>query len=341
MSYAQSVQKKRIDLTLSVNPLGCSPRVKTLLETLSIRTISDYPDSSRLVQNIAASFDIKPTSILLGNGSEQLIKLICQTFLRQSDTVFVENGSFFLFSKESMLKNAPVTFFSPDTLKMPDKPIRLLFLANPTTPGGVKRSNKKIGAILTTLKPAVAVIDEANGEFCDETFVRQLKKRTNVIILRTFSKAYGLAGLRIGFAIGNEKLIQILSQSQQPFPVSSISILAAETALTDTAFIEKTKRYIASERRQLTDGLVALGCTVSDSVTNNLYISCPRSADVVRTLASKNISVIDGSYFPGNILPGFRISIKDKRTNRIFLQTMQKILACHTQDNLIGSKEIV
>ncbi len=336
-AYATNVQKKRIDMTLSVNPLGCSPRALRALRTVSMKQIQTYPDQMPLLTRIAKTFGVRINNILLGVGSEQLIKLISSALLSRGSTVAIESGSFFLFSKEPILAGATPMFFDFDNPPKPRERPDMLFIANPTTPGGLDRTNRDILNVIDTINPKIAVVDEANGEFRNDSLISELPTRPNLIVLRTFSKALGLAGLRIGMALGNAKRIAEINEFQQPFPVSSVALIAAEAALKDTAFLRATKQFIASERSFLTKALTKRGFQVSQSITNNLFVSRADNQKIILALAAKDVSVIDGTFFPDNKLVGFRISLRDKKTNRTFLARLDEALACLTPNKLLRS----
>jgi histidinol-phosphate aminotransferase len=340
-AYATSVRKRAIDMTLSVNPLGCSPRVINALSSVQMTEVSSYPDADRFIGLLATTYGVAKENCILGNGSEMLIKLVSQAFLTPGDTVLVEAGSFFLFSKEPELCGATVRFFDAGSATKPRTRPAMLFMANPTTPGGIERSADQLNTVIDALNPRVVVIDEANAEFCDATMIDTLRARKNLIVLRTFSKVYGLAGLRIGAAFGTVGVIRRMKEFIQPFPVSAQALNAAQAALSDNAFITKTKRFIASERRKMTNALTRRGFRVSASVTNNLFVSRSDNAAIIRALESRGVSVIDGKFFPGNTMKGFRISLKDTRTNIEFLKRLDSALACVSKNNLLPSKEVV
>ena len=328
-------------MTLSVNPLGCSPRALRAIQTMRMRDVCTYPGQMRVLGILANMFGMQPSCILLGTGSEQLIKLACLSFLPPGGTAAVESGSFFLFSREPLFLGGIPVFFDFETPEKQKKRPAVLFIANPTTPGGVDRTNDEILNVIDTLKPTIAVIDEANGEFRNDTLISEIPKRKNLIVLRTFSKALGLAGLRIGMAFGDPKTIAKMSEVQQPFPVSSAALIAAQAALKDAGFLRKTLAFVARERTFLTKQMEKRGFCVSPSVTNNLFVSRADNKKIIRQLAARDVSVIDGSFFPGNKMPGFRISLRDKRTNRKFLTRLDEALACLTREKLLGSKEII
>jgi histidinol-phosphate aminotransferase len=138
-------------------------------------------------------------------------------------------------------------------------------------------------------------------------------------------------------ALGNAKRIAEINEFQQPFPVSSVALIAAEAALKDTAFLRATKQFIASERSFLTKALTKRGFQVSQSITNNLFVSRADNQKIILALAAKDVSVIDGTFFPDNKLVGFRISLRDKKTNRTFLARLDEALACLTPNKLLRS----
>ncbi len=337
-AYATSLKKQTIDLTISVNPLGCAPSVVRALKSITRSEISAYPDQTRLLSQLSASLNIPRSFMLLGNGSEQLIKLISQALILPGDTVFVERGSFFLFSKEPKLRGANIVFFDLVSPPAPKTRPALVFMANPTTPGGEDRPNPMLIRAISRINPVTTVVDEANEEFCTETLIPETRKRPNILILRTFSKALGLAGLRLGFVVGNPKLIRQLNEFQQPFPVTSLSLRAAEAALRDRAFLEKTIRFVAKERKFLSKELTRRGFGVSTSVTNNLFVTRRDSKRIIRELTNRGVGVIDGAFFPGERESGFRLSLRDRKTNRQFLAVLDEVLACLPK-NLLRSKE--
>ena len=337
--YAQTASKRTIDLTLSVNPLGCSPRVLKALSLISMDDIATYPNQTEVMTLLGKQFNIDKTNLLLGSGSEQLIKLIAQTFCLKKSRVVVESGSFALFTKEFLLAGAQVQYALLEEMLVMKKP-NIIILANPKTPTGEVIDIKILRKLAIHLAPNLLVIDEANGEFLKKSFISEATKLPNVLILRTLSKAIGLAGLRIGFVVGSHSLIEKLTNVQQPFPVSQISLKLAAVAIKDKRFIDKTKKFIETERSFLTRQLKKRKIPVSKSMTNNLFIKVPNATNVIKELAKRGVSVIDSSFFPDMETSGFRISLKDKKTNRLFLKNLDLALACIDKNKLLPSKEI-
>ncbi len=334
--YAENAPKNSIDLALSINPLGCSPRVMQALQNITVNDLSAYPDASLLIQTIAKKLNVEEANILLGNGSEQLIKLVAQTFIKPNDSVCIEKESFALFTKEAILAKAKVKLKNIDTLTNDDP--RVIFIANPKTPTGEIIPQTTIRTLQKSTR-AVIVVDEANGEFIDDTAISLAIRSNNIVVLRTFSKVFGLAGIRIGFVLGPQLLISKLAQAQQPFPVSQVALKVAAAALSDEFFVSKTKKFILQERLFLQEELEERGLRISKSVTNNLFIEFPEADALIDELNKRGVSVVNGTFFPGIDKSGFRISIKTRKINTLFLKKLDEALACLNSKNLLRSKE--
>lgn len=320
--YASVVKKQELDMTLSENPLGCSPRAIQALRRLTMKDVATYPDTGPLLAAASTRFGVKPSCLLVGNGSEQLIKLTAQTFLKPGGAALVQSGSFSVLSKECMLAGASVTLCDVNDLATQTTKPDMVFLCNPNNPTGETISKKAISQIIAAFPNAIIVIDEANAEFSGQTAIPQAIKRRNVLILRTCSKALGLAGLRVGFLIGNPLLMKKLNQAQQVFPVSSVSIKPTIAAMTDTEFLEKTIAFINKERMTMMNALKKRGFIVSQSVTNTLFIATPRAKALIAALNDRGVSVVSNIFSPGLTTPGFRIALRNAKTNRRFLQRL-------------------
>jgi histidinol-phosphate aminotransferase len=135
-----------------------------------------------------------------------------------------------------------------------------------------------------------------------------------------------LAGVRIGFCIGTKKRILTLKNIQQVFPISSPALTIATAASEDTAFIQKTRSFISKERIRVKKEIEKMGCAVSDSVTNTLFISTPDATKIITQLNTLGVSVIPNAFFPGLTTPGFRIALRDTQTNTLFLKKLNQAI---------------
>lgn len=320
----KSLESDSIDMTLSINPLGCSQKVLDELQKINMSDISKYPNDRKIRKSISEKFNVTEENVLMGAGSEQLIKLIAQTFVEKGGSVLVQTGSFPLFTKESKLVGGKVQYFDPRDFKTNTNP-KLIFISNPSTPTGEVFEGEIIEKILNNFPKSIVVVDEANGEFNSETSINSVLRNENLIVLRTFSKVYGLAGLRIGFAVGKGKMFTKLIKAQQPFAVSSVGCRLAEIALSDADFVNRTIIFFNTERLFVYKNLRDLGLDVSNSITNNLFISGKNIKILMKKSKEMGVGVIDNSYFPNLQAKGFRISLRDKKTNRKFIKIIKEI----------------
>lgn len=329
-------RKLPIDLSLSENPLGCSPNVSMVLKQLTQADFFDYPDPdcNKLKKVIAKRFQIEVGSIFVANGSEAIIKLLPQVLLKAKDEVIIPKLTFPMFDISTKMNNGKVISSEmtnsfdidfEDIKSKITKKTKLIFLCNPNNPTGMVIPKRKIVDFIKTTK-AIVIVDEANIEFGGRTVIKEVKKFNNLIVLRTFSKGFGLAGFRIGFCIASKKIIRLLEQTSQPFPVSTMAEKAALVAFADTKFIKKTKEFMKCERTFLSRELKKRGFEVIKSQANNLLVKIPNSSvNFVSKLNKKGVSVVDGSSFNFKKSNFIRVSPRLRKTNRKFIQVIDQI----------------
>lgn len=333
-------EKLPIDLSLSENPLGCSPRVVAALKDISPKDFFDYPDpdSNDLKNTLSKMFQINSEGIFVANGSEAIIKLLPQAILKPNDEVIIPKLTFPLFEKAVQLVGGRVVLSEmtvdfdinlADIKRRITKTTKLVFLCNPNNPTGKVIPKDTILDFVRSTNILV-VVDEANIEFGGDTVIRESQDMNNLIVLRTFSKGFGLAGLRIGFCVANPSIVERLKQIGQPFPVSSIAQKLAITALKDKKFMFKTKRFMKQEREFLTRELENRGFSVIKSQANNLLVKInsvfKSSTDFSRLLNSKGVSIVDGINFDGVGTEFVRISPRLRDTNIKLLKAIDEIL---------------
>lgn len=334
-------KKLKIDLSLSENPLGCSPRVFSTLKQ-DIKKVVEYPNPNpvRLISTLARVFKTSKDNILLGNGSESLIDSICRSFLNPKDEVILPELTFPLFEKSILLANGKPVFarmkrnFQIDLKKIKKrtgKQTKLIILCNPNNPTGKVIAKDELIKFVKSVAPVMVFIDEANIEFGGKSMVSEIKNTKNLLVLRTFSKAFGLAGLRVGVLFGPKRLINKFRQFIQPFPLNSFVENAIIAALKDKKFINKTKTFMARERTFLTDELRKREFMVFNSDANNLLVEVNRlfinAAQFVKLLNENNVSVVNGNSFRGLDDRCVRLSPRNRKTNRLFIKVVDKILA--------------
>lgn len=303
------------------------------------------PNATDLISALSQELGFDKNDIFVGNGSESLIKTLPQVLLQPGDEVIIPELTFPMFKIATALAGGEIVISGmsnnfninlADIQKRITPKTKLIFLCNPNNPTG-KILNKRAILDLVKQTQAVVIVDEANIEFGGQTVVREIGKLKNLIVLRTFSKGFGLAGLRIGFCVANPKVIQSLKAVSQPFPVSSLALKAALISLKDKDFMVKTKRFMDAERDFLKIGLRKKGLGVIDSQANNLLVKvtpCFQSSnDFVNKLSNKGVSVVNGTAFKDLGKDFVRISPRSRKTNLQFLRVLEDQL------NLIKSGE--
>ncbi len=336
--YALGI-KRGNDLSLSENPLGCSPLVAEKL-TKNAFAFNSYPipNGSTLKSSISSKTGCPPENIFISNGSEAIINAIPQILASPGDEAIIPSLTFPMFSICSEFAGLNVQC-APMTKKLEidlqaiqdlvTTKTKLIFICNPNNPtGSVISKNKLVQFFKTVPTSVVIVIDEANIEFGGESVSNLTSRFSNLMVLRTFSKGFGLANLRIGYAIANQSIITTLREQTPVFPISGLSEALCSVALQDDDFILQTKQFIDEQRKLLTDELKKLGFTVFPSEANNLFVKLPndlKSDAFLSMLEKADISVVTGSSFAGFDDSFFRVSPRSAKTNAIFLAAVTQL----------------
>ena len=248
--------KKIIKLSANESALGTSPKAKK--EINKKINLSKYPDSKSndLRLNISKKFNCEFGKIICGAGSDEIIQIICQLFLKPKDEVIVPQYSFLMYRIYSKISGAKVLYAKENNFKISiseiikkvSKKTKIVFLANPNNPTGTYLKKNELLELRKKLKSNILlVVDDAYDEYMQKkdyaSGLRLFKKSKNVIILRTFSKIYGLASLRIGWGYGPKKIIDAMNIIKPPFNVNMAAQLAAVAALKDKSFINKSVKH--------------------------------------------------------------------------------------------------
>lgn len=274
-----------VKLASNENPMGCSPRV-TLAVTEQLGQLARYPDGNGyyLKQALADFNDVSADQITLGNGSDDLLDILARSFVGTDDAIVYSQYAFVVYSMLAKMQGAidievPAQRFGHDLKAMSqavqDNPnTKIVFIANPNNPTGTQLEQKALRQFVASVPPSVLIVlDEAYIEYSPESNNRALLDEfDNVVIVRTFSKAYGLAGLRVGYAISSVAVAQLLNRIRQPFNVSRIGLAAAAAALADQDFIKETRVMNDEQMRWLEKQFDALGLGFVKSHANFIMV---------------------------------------------------------------------
>ncbi|MFC6166209.1 histidinol-phosphate transaminase [Acinetobacter terrestris] len=323
-----------VKLASNENPLGCSDKVKQAVAA-ELAEIGRYPDGGGFIlkDQIQAQFGVTADRITLGNGSNDLLEMFARAFVSSSDSVVYSQHAFAVYALVTQAINAkaievPAKGFAHDLDAMAaaiQANTKLVFIANPNNPTGTWFEEAEFEAFMQKV-PAnvIVVLDEAYVEYFPENFnsLKFLEQYPNIIVSRTLSKCYGLAALRVGFALASAEVTDYLNRIRQPFNVNHLAMVAAVAALKDEDFIEQSRVVNKAGMKQLEQGFAALGLDYVPSRANFILVDV--QADPAQTF---NALLKEGVIVrPVGITNHLRVSIGTEAENAKFLTALAKVL---------------
>jgi len=307
--HSPILSRAGLSLDLNESMAGCSPRVLARLRSLSAADVSLYPQREAGEQLVANFLGLAPDQVLLTNGMDEALSLLFTSYLGAGDELLFADPTFVMYS---MLGNAlgatVVRLQSGEDLALPVADLRarisprtrVIAIANPNNPTGLVAARADLLQIAESAPDAAVLIDEAYFEFCGETLIPDLTRHPNLFVARTFSKAYGLAGLRLGVLIAAAEQIGYLRRFSLPFDVNSVALVCLEEALADQAFVRHHVAQVKQGRERLSQLFEELGLRFWPSQTNFVLV---RVGAKVKTFAEsmqrRGILVRDSSASPG------------------------------------------
>ncbi len=329
-----------IKLASNENPLPTSERVKQAIAA-SIADIARYPDGSafELKQKLAQKLHVAENQITIGNGSSEVLELTTRVFLGAGQSAVVSQHAFLVYRLyiQSLSANAivvPAKNWGHDISAMiaaVDSTTRVVFIANPNNPTGTWVSLAEIESLLQRIsKDVIVLLDEAYYEYVEKdgygSGISLIEKYPNLVVTRTFSKAYGLAALRVGYAVSSPEIADLLNRLRPPFNVTTLGLCAAAAVLDDEQFIETSCQVNRDGMVQLEQGLAALGLNYIPSVGNFIAIEMPGSVnEIYQALLHKGVITRPiGVYEMPNHL---RVTIGTEKENKKFLTALSEVLA--------------
>ena len=328
-----------IKLASNENPLGVSPLAMQAMQ-LAIADLARYPDGNgfELKQAIVRTFGVAMPQVVLGNGSNDVLDMAARAFLAPGVEAIYSQHAFAVYPIATQTIGAkgvavPARNFGHDLdamLKAVTAQTRVIFIANPNNPTGTLLRGEELLRFLRAVPASVIVVlDEAYNEYLEPGLktdsIGWLAQFPNLVVTRTFSKAYGLAGLRVGYALGHETVIDLMNRVRQPFNVNSISLAAAAAALDDREFVRRSYELNATGMRQITQGLAKLGLDYIPSFGNFLSFKAGDAAKVFQQLLRRGVIVrpVAGYGMPGYL----RVSTGLESENQRFLDALKASLA--------------
>ena len=328
-----------IKLASNENPLGPSPfAIRAVMNKVS--TLNRYPDGSGyyLKLKLSDKFNIPSDQIILGNGSNELIELIIRTFLSPGDHAIQPFPTFLVYEK--IIKGAggdmtsvPLANLGIDLneiLKAITPKTKIIFICNPNNPTGASIPKDKMVQFLRKIpEDIIVVLDEAYWEFVTDqkraNGIDLLGEHPFLLVLRTFSKLYGLAGLRMGYGVASEILVDYMNRVRQPFNANTLAQVAAAAALDDSVFVHRTLQIVREGLQYLCRNLDEIGLQYVPTQTNFFLIKAPGGGKKIYELMLKQ-GVIVRSMDSYNLPDYIRISVGLPEENERFIETLRRVI---------------
>jgi histidinol-phosphate aminotransferase len=331
--------KRWTKLASNENLLGPSPKAVAAIQK-ELSKIHLYPEGPCTVlrRALAEKFSLPEERVVISNGADNLILMIANAFVDEGDEVVMADPTFSVYTnvtqimggKPIKVKLKDFTHDLDTMLKKVNRKTKLVFICNPNNPTGTTVSLESFNYFLSKLpKRVIVILDEAYGDFVEDAFypngLDYIREKRQLIVLRTFSKVYGLAGLRIGYALGREDLVDCLYQVRDPFPVHRLAQVAAVAALNDEDHAIKSIQLVYEGKRYLYKELDRLGFSYIPSQANFILIDFEKdSEEIFQALLREGVIIRPGKIWG---YPTFaRVTIGRMDDNRRFIKALKKIM---------------
>jgi histidinol-phosphate aminotransferase len=335
--------REGLRLDFNENTVGCSPRVLSRLREITAEQIACYPERGPVEAVVADYLGIKPNELLLTNGVDEAIHLLCETFLQPGDEALIVVPTFAVYEISAAATGARVItvpsdadfrFPSPDLISQVTPRTRLIAIANPNNPTGSVTEPAGLVEIASQVPQAAILVDEAYFEFYGKTLLGQWCNLRNLFVARTFSKAYGLAGLRVGVLTGNAEHIPMVSKVSSPYNVNGVALACLPTALADQDYIRQYVDQVCQGRDALQQEFGQWGIRYWPSQGNFVLANFgSRKTGLIQSMRERGILVRDRSRDYG--CEGcVRITLGTAEQTARLLRTLREVLA------EIGAKKV-
>ncbi len=330
-------RKGKLRLDFNENTLGPSPKVIQAIKNASNEEFSVYPEYNKIREKIAEFVGVKKENITVTDGGDEGIRNLMDCFVEEGEEIIIAIPTFAMFRFYAELRGAKITkiFFNKD-LSFPEKEMlesikpetNMIILCNPNNPTGTKITRKTIIEIIEKSQEnnCLVLVDEAYFEVCGETVIDLTQKYNNLAVLRSFSKGPGLGGLRIGFIAACKGIISVLLKASSPYSVSSLSAIAAVTALKDKEYTENYIKEVIKAREFTLNEFKKMQIKTFPTSANFFIARFGKNASLIaKKLKEKNILVRDRSNY--TLLEGcIRIGIGTQKQMKFFIKELNKVL---------------
>jgi histidinol-phosphate aminotransferase len=328
-------EKGIVKLASNENPLGIGPRTRAAIDA-AIPEIARYPDGNgfELKQALSRRYGVDMACIVLGNGSNDVLELVALAFLGPGRAAVMSQHAFAVYPLATQARGArsivvPAKSYGHDLEAMAraiDDETYVVWIANPNNPTGTLARPEELEAFLRKVPERVlVVVDEAYNEYLKADLradtVKWLKRHPNLVVVRTFSKAYGLAGLRVGYGFAHSSVADVMNRVRQPFNVNSLALAAAAAALDDMEFVARSYALNLQGMAQLEEGARSLGLAFIPSYGNFITIQVGKAPEIYKRLLRRSVIVrpVGGGYgLPAHL----RVTIGTQAENEKFLAAL-------------------
>jgi histidinol-phosphate aminotransferase len=300
--------RKGLRLDFNENTVGCSPRVLERLRRLSGDELARYPERTPVEQRVAEFVGIQPEELLLTNGVDEAIHLLCETYLEPGDEALIVVPTYSMYRIYMMAASAEVVSVSAasdfrfpvaDICKRITPRTRMITIANPNNPTGAVAAPEELMTVARSAPDAAVLVDEAYFEFCGQTMIAERKDLPNLFVTRTFSKAYGMAGLRVGMLVGDQEQMRAIRRVSSPYNVNAIALACLPEAIADQNYIQQYVSEVLAGRARLERSLQDCGIQFWPSAANFVLArvgsTAEDSAAIVEQMRSRGVLVRDRS----------------------------------------------
>ena len=324
-----------IDLRLDMNEstTGCSPRVLAKMRSLDAKLVALYPNRDAGEKMVAKFLGVKPEEVLLTNGADEGIDLLCRAYLDCDDELIIIVPAFPMYEIFAQTTGAKIVRVpTGEDFSLPVEQViaaitprtRMIVITNPNNPTGAVVSRADILKVLKAAPNAAVLLDEAYFDFYGQTLIDQIGKIPNLFIARTFSKAYGLAGIRLGVLAGAEEQMSVLRRMISPFNINAFAVECLAEALADREFVENYVKQVCSTREWLTRELTQLGFRCWPSHTNFVLVNFGKlRPQVLESMTGKGLALRNRPDCEGCV----RISIGTQQEMERVVAALREITA--------------
>lgn len=327
-------RRTKLRLDFNENTVGAPPHVLDFMKRfISAADLSIYPEYDHAVEDLAKHFGVAEDELTLTNGTDEAIQLFINTYVDDGQSVLMLKPAYAMYKFYSQLAAAEVSEieYRPKTLAFPAEELleriapdtRAVLISNPSNPTGTGTTSAMIEKILDKAQHAAVLIDEAYYEFCGITVLPLISEYTNLFVSRTFSKIYGMAGMRCGCLFSQAGNMQFIKKSQSPYSVNMLAAMAARIAVQDQKFIEDYALEVLTARELLYVGLERFKIPYIRSQANFVLIELgDRAIEIRDELRNRGVLVRDRSYeVPGHV----RVTVGTRDQAQRFLDELEQI----------------